>query len=181
VTQAIHEAARSLAGFDEETNGHQKRTAELSGGIGARLLLEGPRLRTLVTAALLHDVGKLFVPKGLLIRPGPLTAEERKLVRDHSSKGEIWLRQRGVPGEVAAIVRWHHERWDGSGYPDRLSGEQIPLESRILAVADAVDAMVSLRPYHPGRTLAEVRRILREESGGAFDPAVVEAAVSFWE
>jgi len=181
VARAIRESARELGEFDRPTVDHQWRTAELSGGIGARLQLPKRRLHLLVTAATLHDVGKLFVPQGLLHRPGPLTADEYERVRDHSARGAEWLQRRRLPAPIPEIVRWHHERWDGRGYPDRLAGEEIPLESRVLALADATDAMLSQRPYHRGRTLEEVRRILVEESGRAFDPQVVEAALSFWD
>lgn len=181
VIRAIREAARQLGEFDRQTVDHQWRTAELAGGIGARLQLPKRRLHLLVTAATLHDVGKLFIPQGLLHRPGPLTAGEYELVRGHSATGEEWLRRYHITSPIPEIVRWHHERWDGRGYPDRLSGEEIPVESRILALADAMDAMLSQRPYHQGRTLAEVRRILQEESGRAFDPRVVEAALSYWD
>jgi two-component system response regulator RpfG len=181
VTDAVRAATYDLSFVDRGTLEHQWRSAEIAGGIGARLRLPPARLRILTTAAILHDVGKLFVPVGLLHRPGPLSAEEHAVVRDHSAQGEHWLTGHRVPAPIPAIVRWHHERWDGEGYPDRLAGDKIPLESRILALADALDAMVSQRPYHCGRTIQEVCLILREESGHAFDPRIVRAALSFFD
>lgn len=181
VTEAVREATIHLNSLDRGTIEHQWRTAELCGGIGARIGLTEKRLRTLVTAATLHDVGKLFIPAGLLHRPGPLSSDEYELIRDHSAHGEQWLLQHDVPAPIPDIVRWHHERWDGRGYPDRLAGKAIPVESRVLALADAMDAMLSQRPYHGGRSLKDVRKILISESGSAFDPAVVEAALSLWE
>jgi HD-GYP domain-containing protein (c-di-GMP phosphodiesterase class II) len=181
VTDAIRISTRELSFLDRTTIEHQWRTAELAGGLGARLGLDAAGLRMLVTASTLHDVGKLFVPTGLLNRPGPLTAEEHGVVRDHSAKGQQWLVDHRVPAPIPSIVRWHHERWDGMGYPDHLAGDEIPLEARILCLADALDAMLSQRPYHCGRSMEEVRRILAMESGHAFDPQVVEAVFGFWE
>jgi HD-GYP domain-containing protein (c-di-GMP phosphodiesterase class II) len=180
VISAIQESTRQLSFMDRATLEHQWRTAETAGGIGTRLGLAENRLRQLVTAASLHDVGKLFIPESLLHRPGPLSADEYHIIRDHSAHGESWLLEYEVPQPIPNIVRWHHERWDGRGYPDRLAGESIPIESRVLALADALDAMVSIRPYHGGRSLKEVRRILISESGHAFDPSVVEAALGYW-
>lgn len=181
VTDAIRTSSRDFHLLERSTIEHQWRTAELAGGIGARLGLPIGQLRFLTTAATLHDVGKLFVPVGLLRRPGPLTTEEYEVVQAHSEGGQNWLVAHNVPSPIPAIVRSHHERWDGLGYPDRLSGDQIPFASRILGLADALDAMVSLRPYHCGRSIDEVRSIIEGESGRAFDPDVVVAALSFWD
>lgn len=180
VVEAIRASTRELSMLDRSTIEHQWRTAELAGGIGARMGLNVRQLRLLATAAALHDVGKLLIPAHLLHRPGPLTAEEYDLIRDHSAYGEEWLASAGVTEPIPSIVRAHHERWDGRGYPDGLSGERIPIEARVLCVADALDAMASQRPYHSGRTMDEVHSILKSESGRAFDPAAVEAIFSFW-
>jgi len=180
-TKAIRTSSRDLNSLDRATIEHQWRTAELSGGIGARLGLSVAQLRSLTTAAILHDVGKLFVPTGLLRRPGPLSTEEYEVVQDHAANSQAWLVEHGVPDPIPAIVRSHHERWDGQGYPDRLAAGRIPLASRILGLADALDAMVSQRPYHCGRNLDEVRSIIESESGCAFDPATVEAVFSLWD
>lgn len=181
VTEAIRAATRDLSFLDRATLDHQWRTAEIAGGIGARLRLPARRLRILATAATLHDIGKLYVPAGLLNRPGPLSPEEHSLVQDHSAQGQEWLAEHKVPRPIPDIVRWHHERWDGQGYPDHLAGEEIPLECRILGLADSLDAMVSQRPYHCGRGIDEVCWILRQESGQAFDPQVVQAALHFFD
>ncbi len=181
INQAIRAAARDLSRLDRSTLEHQWRTAEIAGGIGARLGMPIPQLRILATAATLHDVGKLFIPAGLLQRPGPLTTQEYEVIQDHSAYGQSWLAEHRVPDPIPAIVRSHHERWDGHGYPDRLAAHEIPQASRILGLADALDAMVSQRPYHCGRTMDEVRSIVESESGRAFDPEAVEAALSLWD
>ncbi len=180
VVEAIRISTRGLSLLDRSTIEHQWRTAELAGGIGARMGLPPVRLRILVTAASLHDVGKLLIPAALLHRPGPLTSAEYELIQDHSAYGERWLAEAGVPEPIPSIVRCHHERWDGSGYPDGLAGERIPIEARILCLADALDAMASQRPYHNGRTLDEVHAVLSAESGRAFDPEAIRAVFSLW-
>jgi response regulator RpfG family c-di-GMP phosphodiesterase len=127
---------------------------------------------------LLHDVGKIGIPDSVLLKPGPLLANERNLMETHTVLGEQMLA--GVSflaGEGLRVVRSHHERWDGAGYPDRLRGDEIPLGARIFAVADALDAMTSDRPYRPGGTWEEAAREIVHCSERQFDPDVVEAFV----
>jgi response regulator RpfG family c-di-GMP phosphodiesterase len=126
---------------------------------------------------LLHDVGKVAIPDGILHKPEPLSEEERALMRRHPLIG--WEILRGIPflERSSEIVRHHHERWDGSGYPDGLAGEGIPLAARIFAVADALDAITTNRPYRPAAPLAEARRTIESCSGTQFDPRAVEAFV----
>jgi HD-GYP domain-containing protein (c-di-GMP phosphodiesterase class II) len=124
---------------------------------------------------LVHDIGKIGLPPGLLEKPGALTPEERVQMEDHSAIGERILANVEDYSEIAVIVRHHHERWDGAGYPDGLSGSEIPMISRVLAVADAYDAMTSDRPYRAALPSGEARRRLQEGAGTQFDADVVAA------
>jgi putative nucleotidyltransferase with HDIG domain len=123
---------------------------------------------------LLHDVGKVAIPDGILHKPEPLSEEERALMRRHPVIG--WEILRGIPflEEASKIVRHHHERWDGEGYPDRLRGEQIPLPARIFSVADAIDAITTDRPYRPAAPLSHAREAIARGSGTQFDPRIVD-------
>jgi HD-GYP domain-containing protein (c-di-GMP phosphodiesterase class II) len=124
---------------------------------------------------LLHDVGKVAIPDGILHKPEPLSEVERALMRRHPVIG--WEILRGIPflERASEIVRHHHERWDGSGYPDGLAGEEIPLAARIFAVADALDAITTDRPYRPAAPLAQARESIESGAGSQFDSRVVEA------
>jgi ribonuclease P protein subunit RPR2 len=124
---------------------------------------------------LLHDVGKVAVPDSILWKPEPLTPEERTLMERHPVVGWEILREIEFLGEAKLVVRHHHERWDGAGYPDRLAGEQIPLAARVFAVADVLDALTTVRPYRPPSPLDEAREMIRDSAGSHFDPEVVDA------
>jgi ribonuclease P protein subunit RPR2 len=124
---------------------------------------------------LLHDVGKVAIPDGILHKTEPLSEAERTLMRRHPEIG--WEILRGIPflERASEIVRYHHERWDGSGYPEGLAGEAIPVTARIFAVADALDAITTARPYRPAAPLGEARTTIRKGAGTQFDPRVVGA------
>ncbi len=124
---------------------------------------------------LLHDVGKVAIPDGILHKPEPLADEEQILMRRHVIIGFEILAGIEFLGEAAQIVRSHHERWDGAGYPDGLAGEDIPLAARVFSVADSLDAITTDRPYRQGVSLAKARVEIASESGTQFDPAVVDA------
>jgi ribonuclease P protein subunit RPR2 len=124
---------------------------------------------------LLHDVGKVAIPDGILHKPEPLGEEEERLMRSHPVIGAEIVGAVPFLADAARIVRTHHERFDGSGYPDGLAGEDIPLAARIFAVADTLDAITTTRPYRPAAPLAEARAAIAEEAGAQFDPAVVDA------
>ncbi len=124
---------------------------------------------------LLHDVGKVAVPDAILFKPGPLTPEERALMSMHPQIGTEILRHIDFLDEAQVVVRHHHERWDGSGYPDSLDGETIPVHARVFAVADALDALTTDRPYRPAVGWQEARQVIRGAAGSQFDPAVVAA------
>jgi HD-GYP domain-containing protein (c-di-GMP phosphodiesterase class II) len=124
---------------------------------------------------LLHDVGKVGVPDAILFKPEPLSDEEFSLIAMHPVIGSEILRDVEFLGEGKLVVRHHHERWDGSGYPDRLSGDDIPLPARVFAVADALDALTTDRPYRPASGFDAARAEIRASAGSHFDPEVVEA------
>jgi putative nucleotidyltransferase with HDIG domain len=154
---------------------HTTAVSRLAVAIGRRLGLREEELYHVELGALLHDVGKLEVPESILKKPTSLTEFEWTAMRRHVVLGERLLRGLVEMPAVLEIVRWHHERWDGGGYPDGMKGEQIPRAARIVAVADAFQAMIEPRPYRSSRTrraaLAEVRR----HAGSQFDPRCVEA------
>jgi ribonuclease P protein subunit RPR2 len=124
---------------------------------------------------LLHDIGKVAIPDAILHKPGPLTDKERALMAEHPVIGAAIVRDIAFLGETVDVIRHHHERWDGCGYPDRVAGEEIPLAARVFAVADVLDALTTDRPYRPASSLEHARVQIRTESGTHFDPTVIEA------
>jgi ribonuclease P protein subunit RPR2 len=124
---------------------------------------------------LLHDIGKVAVPDAILFKTGPLTDEEYALITLHPVVGAEILRDVDFLGEGKLVVRHHHERWDGTGYPDGLAGEAIPHAARVFAVADALDALTTDRPYRPASTFPQARAEIRRSAGSQFDPSVVAA------
>jgi len=165
--------------------GHARRTAYYAGVLADRLCLSAEQREQVRIAAFLHDVGKVGVPEELLARPGALDAEELAVVEAHAEVGARIVQPLGIAGGVAGIIRHHHERWDGRGYPDGLSGEDVPLAARIIQLADVFDAMTSDRPHRRARTrdaaIVEIRRC----AGSQFDPdlakeflAILETGVS---
>jgi HD-GYP domain-containing protein (c-di-GMP phosphodiesterase class II) len=154
--------------------GHARRVAAQSRILARRLGLEPVAVGRIERAARVHDVGKIVVSPEILEKPGALTPCEYAEVQRHAAFGARLVRALGDP-ELTAIVRHHHERLDGCGYPDHLSGDAIPLGARIVAVVDTYDALTSCRPYRDARPPATAFRILREESGAGLDPEVVAA------
>jgi HD-GYP domain-containing protein (c-di-GMP phosphodiesterase class II) len=137
--------------------------------------MSDPEIVQVRRAAVLHDIGKIAIPDGILSKPGPLDAEEWTLMRQHTIIGQRILSAAPALQPVANIVRATHERYDGRGYPDRLAGEEIPLAARIVFACDAYDAMTATRPYSRGRDAAAAMVELRRCAGTQFDPAVVDA------
>ena len=127
---------------------------------------------------LLHDVGKVAIPDAILYKPDKLTDEERALMAQHPVIGAEIVREIAFLADAVDIVRSHHERWDGTGYPDRLRGEEIPLAARVFTVADVLDALTTDRPYRPASPMAVAREMIRAERGRQFDPRVVDAFMS---
>jgi len=163
---------------DPYTTGHQQRVSALSTLIAETLGLEESEVDGIRLGGLLHDIGKMAVPMTLLSKPGALTVTEFELIKTHSSAGSQLLGGVEWPWPIANMARWHHERLDGRGYPDGLKGDQIPLEARILAVADVFEAMTSHRPYRPALPPMEALKYIHQQSGIGFDPEVVEALLA---
>jgi HD-GYP domain-containing protein (c-di-GMP phosphodiesterase class II) len=164
---------------DAYTGTHSRDVVGLALAVGRRLGLDATQGHRLEFGALLHDIGKIAVPKDLLHKPGPLDAGEWELMRRHTVEGQLMLeRVGGVLAEAGSIVRSSHERWDGAGYPDGLAGEAIPVESRICAACDAFSAMTTDRPYRRAMSLEFAVAELRANAGTQFDPRVVSALVA---
>jgi hypothetical protein len=164
-----------LAEKDEYTEAHTRRVALLAVQVGEELDLSPVRVRSLATGSLVHDIGKLSVPDSILKKPGPLTDEEFSVVKRHSDWGDRMLGDLGFGRDVRHLVRDHHERLDGSGYPHGINDSAISLDARILAVCDVYDALMSKRVYRKAWTHERAIALLREESGTAFDPKCVAA------
>lgn len=169
----IQALVHALEARDQYTADHSDVVAEWAMETGRRLGMDEDQLRDLELGAILHDIGKVAVPDDILNKPGRLTDEEFEVMKSHTVVGERILKPIGFLENVAPIVRHEHERWDGRGYPDGISGEQIPLASRIIFVCDAYHAITSDRPYRKGQPHAFARRIITENAGTQFDPAVV--------
>lgn len=160
---------------DPYTSGHSERVARIAVRIAQELDLPSSRCYDLYVAGLLHDVGKIGVDDEVLNKPGPLSADEFRKIQAHVEIGVNILRDLKKLNHILPSVRHHHESYDGTGYPDRLSGEAIPIEARILAVADSFDAMTSDRPYRKRMSLMKIDEIFRDGRGRQWDPAVVDA------
>jgi putative two-component system response regulator len=175
-TEAILFAlARAVEQRDRQTAGHCERLAFTGVALGMALRLDRTSLLALYRGGYLHDVGKVGIPDSILFKPGKLTAEEWVIMRSHTTRGVEICRHLKSLGPALPIIRHHHERWDGSGYPDGLRGKQIPLTARLLQVADIYDALVSARPYKPAFSPGKALETLREETArGWRDPQVVE-------
>jgi HD-GYP domain-containing protein (c-di-GMP phosphodiesterase class II) len=160
---------------DPYTGGHSRRVAEYCTGILRQLERFGPEVDLIVSAARVHDIGKIGIPDHILNKPDRLTAEERAIMEIHADRGADLLARYPDFVRGVAIVRHHHESWNGAGYPSKLEGYAIPFGARVIAVADSYDAMTSDRPYRRGMPPAQAAQILREGCGKQWDPAIVEA------
>jgi putative nucleotidyltransferase with HDIG domain len=167
--------ARALDARDPSTFGHSARVAAMTMDLADALELPTSQREALRRAAVLHDIGKIGVDDRILRKPGPLSKAELAEIREHPLTGYDMLKGLPFLQESLAAVRHHHERWDGTGYPDRLKGEAIPLIVRILSVADVFDATSSKRPYRTGESLDFARKVIKEGAGTQFDPRVVKA------
>jgi HD-GYP domain-containing protein (c-di-GMP phosphodiesterase class II) len=175
LSHLVGELVAQVEATDPSQAGHAARVAALATMLGSSLGMDAPELRALRIAAMLHDVGKMLVPADALRKAGPLTTAESSAIRRHTVFGGAILRKIPALAFAAPTARWHHERWDGLGYPDGVFGNAIPLHARIVSVADALDAMTSVRPYRPAITLEQAFVELEAQSGAQFDPLVVSA------
>ncbi|MFQ5925751.1 MAG: HD-GYP domain-containing protein, partial [Dehalococcoidia bacterium] len=165
----------TLEARDPYTRGHSERVAQISRQLAFEMGLSQEAMRQIETAARLHDLGKIGIPDGILLKPSAITPSERVEIQLHPTRAVDLLRHLGFLDGTLPMVEHHHERYNGGGYPNSLHGEETPLGARILAVADAYDAMTSARPYRPAMTNEQAVAILKEGSGSQWDPDVVEA------
>ena len=172
----VHRFVADLESCDQITRDHVVRTAELAVKVGIELNLEGRELRKLGLTGLLHDLGKLDIPNSILTKPGRLTDREYDIMKRHAEFGQALVETSPALAEIGILVRCHHERIDGNGYPDGRAGETIPLISRIVAVCDSFDAMANTRQYRNGMGVDKALSILREHAGTQWDADVVAAA-----
>jgi HD-GYP domain-containing protein (c-di-GMP phosphodiesterase class II) len=170
---------RAVAAKDRSIGGHLQRSARYAGAIGGRLGLYGDELIGLRRGAVLHDIGKVCIDEAILRKAGPLTPAEYHAVQRHTIIGEQIVLPLRMGKSVASIVRHHHERWDGSGYPDGLAAEAIPFGARIVAVADAFDAMTTQRPYNQVFSFDQAIATLCEGKGIYWDTQIVKVFVEW--
>jgi HD-GYP domain-containing protein (c-di-GMP phosphodiesterase class II) len=171
--QALHVLVEAMDIRHKETSDHSERVVRMAMGLARLAGLEGDALRDVKFGALLHDIGKLALPDAILIKPGKLDDEETQLMRTHPRMGYDMLQRIDFLRGASAIPYSHHERWDGTGYPQGLQGEQIPLAARIFSVVDVWDALSHARVYKPAWPEAEVLDYLRHASGNHLDPHLV--------
>ncbi|HLY49916.1 MAG TPA: HD-GYP domain-containing protein [Solirubrobacteraceae bacterium] len=177
--ELLSELAAELESCDPYTHGHSRRVARHAVIIAIRMGLGEHQVAVIRAAAALHDVGKINTPRAVLHKPGRLTEVELALIELHPVDGAEIVSTLG-DAELTAMVRHHHERLDGTGYPDGLAGEEIPLGARIIAVADTFDAITSTRPYRPARTHDAAMEILDGEAGSRLDPSGVRALQAYY-
>ena len=177
----IEAMSKAMEWRDPYTAGHQKRVAMISMAIGRQLGWNDERVQAIYMAAMVHDIGKMAVPSEILTKPSRLTDLEMQLVQGHVEAGYQILKDIPFPWPIAEMVHQHHERLDGSGYPNKLVGEQICEEARVLAVADTIEAMATHRPYRPAKGLNAALEEIKAESGAKLDSKVVDAAFKLIE
>ncbi len=177
----ISALATALEARDPHTSGHAERVSHYAVGIASKMKIPDDRVQVLQYVSILHDIGKIGISDQVLQKPGRFTPAEWNTMKEHSAIGANILSKIKALREGSSWVLYHHERYDGDGYPEGLKGEEIPIEARILAVADAFDAMVSQRPYKRAMTLDEARREIVRCSGTQFDPEVAGAFLEFFE
>jgi putative nucleotidyltransferase with HDIG domain len=171
---AIRALGVAVESRDPEVKGHIDRVTEVAARVGQELELDEATLSAIRRGAYLHDLGKVGTPDAILHKPGRLDDEERRVMQQHAEAGHYVARQLAfLPQAALDIVLYHHERWDGAGYPYGLAGEAIPLTARIFALCDVYDALTSLRPYKAAWSHEEAVAEIREQAGKQFDPQVV--------
>jgi PAS domain S-box-containing protein len=173
--------SRVIESCDPYTAGHQQRVAELARLVGENMGLDKDMVERLYFNGLLHDIGKISVPTSILAKPGELAEEEWALIRAHTKQGYNILKDANLPWPVAEVALQHHERLDGSGYPNGITGDKLSLEVSILAVCDVVEAMSSHRPYRPARTTADILKELKDGRGTKYNVSVVDVMLPMIE
>lgn len=167
----------AMSAKDTYLLGHSQNVAEYAKAIGQEMGFTRERIQRLMHGCTLHDLGKIAVPDTILMKPGPLTQEEFEVVKQHPIWGSRILAPLTFMKDITEMVHQEHERWDGTGYPQGLKGEQIRLEARVISVADALDAMISTRSYRQSISLEKARDEIRRCAGTHFDPRVAEACL----
>lgn len=175
--RVVFALARAVEAKDRYTESHTARVASRARALGERLGLDAPHLDELYRGGAIHDIGKIGIPDHILLKPGPLTAAEMEIMRRHPELGEEIARPLQTAAGLLSIIRHHHEAVDGSGYPDGLVGEDIPLAARIVSICDAYDALISDRPYRRGLSQPEAVLRLRQGAGRQWDAGLVEMFV----
>ena len=173
--ETIMALALAVEAKDPYSAGHSKRVGFYARQIGEVLGLDEETLRVLNDAGVLHDIGKIGIKDDILLKPNPLTPDEEKIMQQHSVIGEAIVKPVRSLQKVVALVRHHHERFDGAGYPSGLKGEAVPLGARILSVADTYDSMITDRPYRKRLTTDEAKAELQRFAGIQYDPKIVQA------
>jgi putative nucleotidyltransferase with HDIG domain len=174
----ITSLARTVEAKDPLTSGHTERVADIALLLASELGFDESQLPAVRVGAIIHDIGKIGIPDQILLKPGPLDSDELEVMRRHPEMSSYIVAELELPPVVKQMVRSHHERFDGAGYPDGLAGEEIPLAARILTVADALDAMTSDRPYRKALPMHVARHEIQDKAGSQFCPRVVAALIS---
>ncbi|MHC4923584.1 MAG: HD domain-containing phosphohydrolase [Planctomycetota bacterium] len=176
--EAVMALVQAVYSKDQYTRGHMERVGLYANIVAETMGIDATARKMIERAGILHDIGKIGTPDVILNKTGKLTNEEFMVIQLHPNVGAQIVRPITVLSEVAPLVRQHHEKWNGSGYPDKIAGEEISIEARVLAIADVFDALHSERAYRPGLPLHKSRQIIEDGSGSHFDPDVVNALIS---
>jgi putative nucleotidyltransferase with HDIG domain len=169
----------ALEAKDLYTGKHSERVTRYAIEVARKLGCSSAQIESMQLVGYLHDIGKIGISDSILNKPGSLTREEYEIVKKHPAIGDSIVAELGLSPEERSIIRHHHERWDGSGYPDGLTGEEIPLLARIVSIADAFDAMTSIRAYRHAMSLDESIAELLRNRGKQFDPSALDAFLEF--
>lgn len=176
--QTVTGWSKALELKDQETRGHSERVTFMATRLALAVGMSAAEITHIRLGAQLHDLGKIGIPDAILLKPGPLTDEERTIMKEHVRLGYEVLKDIEYLGPALDVVLHHHEKWDGTGYPDGLKGDEIPIGARIFAIVDVWDALSSDRPYRRGETRSVVRTYLADQSGKHFDPKILECFLS---